>query len=133
MAVSEGMKDDQSLGELFSRMTTDVSTLLRKEVELAKVETKEEVSKAAKASGKLGGAAVAGYFAALLASFALVHLLDEVMHIALAFFVVALVYGIAAFLLAQRGKDDMKNINPVPEQTVQTLKEDVQWAKTRKH
>lgn len=123
--------DDQSLGSLFSRMTADLGTLVRKEVELAKVETKEEIQRAKAAGGKLGAGAVAGYFAALLASFALVYLLDEFMPTALAFFIVAAAFGIAAAVLLSRGREELKTVNPVPEQTVQTLKEDVQWAKTR--
>jgi len=126
------MKNDQSLGELFSRMTNDVSTLLRKEVELAKVETKEEISKTAKASQKLGGAAVAGYFAAIMLSFAIAFGLDSFLPTWLAFLIVAVAYGIAAAVLGQKGKEEIKTVNLTPEETIDTLKEDVQWAKTRK-
>ncbi len=134
MSGSSATGDTQSsasLGELFSRMSGDLGNLVRKEIELAKVETKAEVSRAGKAGGKLGAAAVTGYLAVLFASFALVHLLDEIMHLALAFLLVAVVYAIAAAILGKSGQTQLKSVNPLPEQTVETLKEDVEWAKTR--
>ena len=122
---------DSSLGELFSRMTTDLSTIFRKEVELAKVETKQEMAQAGKAGGMLGGAALTGYLALLFASFALAWLLDEWLHTALAFLIVAVLYGIVAAVLASKGRQKMKEVRPVP-QTVETLKEDVEWAKAQR-
>jgi uncharacterized membrane protein YqjE len=129
---TEPKAPEKSLGQLFSELTSDLSTLMRKEVELAKVETKEEVSRAAKAGGMLGGAAVTGYFAVLFLSFALAWLLDEWMHTALAFLIVGLVYAVVAAVLAMQGRNRMQSVNPVPQQTVETLKEDVQWAKAQR-
>jgi F0F1-type ATP synthase assembly protein I len=123
---------DRSLGELFSEMTGDLSTLMRKEVELAKVEVKEEASRAGKAGGMLGGGAFAGYFALLFLSFALAWLLDEWMHTALAFLIVGLLYAVVAAVLVVRGRARLQSVNPVPQQTVETLKEDVQWAKAQR-
>jgi hypothetical protein len=123
---------EKSLGELFSELTSDLSNLFRKEVELAKVETKEEVARAGKAGGMLGGGALAGYFALLFLSFALAWLLDEWMHPALAFLIVGLVYGVVAAVLALQGRARLQTVNPVPQQTVETLKEDVQWARAQR-
>ena len=123
---------EKSLGELVGDMTSEISSLMRKEVELAKVELKEEVGKAGKAGGMLGAGAVAGYFALLFASLALAWLLDQAMPIALAFFLVAVLYGIAAAVLITRGRQQIKQVDPVPRQTVETLKEDVEWAKAQK-
>jgi len=129
---TEPKAPEKSLGQLFADLTSDLSTLMRKEVELAKVETKDEVSRAAKAGGMLGGAAVTGYFALLFLSFALAWLLDEWMHTALAFLIVGLVYAVIAAVLALQGRSRMQTVNPVPQQTVETLKEDVQWAKAQR-
>ena len=129
---TEPKAPEKSLGQLFSELTSDLSTLMRKEVELAKVETKEEVSRAGKAGGMLGGGAFAGYFALLFISFALAWLLDEWMHTALAFLIVGLLYGVVAAVLVVRGRARLQNVNPVPQQTVETLKEDVQWAKAQR-
>jgi uncharacterized membrane protein YqjE len=123
---------DKSLGELFTSMTADLSTLMRKEVELAKVEVKEEANQAAKAGAMLGAGAFSAYLALLFVSFALAWLLDAVMPTALAFLIVAVVYGIAAAVLLPRGRDRLKAVHPIPEQTADTLKEDVQWAKAQK-
>ena len=122
---------DRSLGELLSEMTGDLSTLMRKEVELAKLEAKDELRRAGKAGGMLGAGGVAAHFALLFASFALAWLLDEVMHPALAFLVVAVLYGIAAALLLSRGREQMKQLQG-PKQTIETLKEDVEWARAQK-
>jgi F0F1-type ATP synthase assembly protein I len=129
---TEPKQSERSLGELFADMTGEVSTLMRKEVELAKVELKEEVGRAGKAGGTLGAGAVAGYFALLFASLALGWLLDQVMNTALAFFIVAVLYGIAAAILISQGRQKLKQVDPVPRQTVETLKEDVEWAKAQK-
>ena len=129
---TEPKAPDKSLRELFSELTSDLSNLFRKEVELAKVETKEEVARAGKAGGMLGGGAFAGWFALLFLSFALAWLLDEWMHTALAFLIVGVLYGIVAAVLVLQGKARMQSVNPVPQQTVETLKEDVQWARAQR-
>ena len=64
-------RSEASLGELVAEMTSELSSLFRQEVELAKVEARQEVSRAARAGSKLAGAGVAGVLAALLVSLAL--------------------------------------------------------------
>lgn len=125
------LEPDKSLGELVGDMTTSLSNIFRKEIELAKVELKEEVGQAGKSAGMLGGAALAGYLALLMASFALVSLLDEVMHTALAFLLVAVLYGIGAFLLQAKGRQKLADTPVLPE-TKKSLKEDAEWARTQR-
>ena len=129
--ATEPKQPDKSLGQLVGEMRSELSTLLRKEVELAKVELKDEVRDAGKAGGLLGAGAVTAYFGLLFASLALAWLLDQAMNRALAFFLVAVLYGIAAAVLLTRGKEQMSKVDPVPRETVQTLKEDVEWAKAQ--
>ena len=129
---TEPVQAEKSLGQLMAEMTSELSDLVRNEVELAKVELKEQAGKVGKAGGALGAGALTGYLTILFASFALAWLLDEVMHTALAFFLVAVLHGIAAFILISRGRQEVKNVDPVPRQTVETLKEDVEWAKAQK-
>ncbi len=129
---TEPKQADKSLGELVAEMTGEVSELMRKEVQLAKVELKEEVGRAGKAGGMLGAGGVAGYFALLFVSLALAWLLDQAMPIALAFFLVGALYGIAAAVLIARGREQMKHVDPVPRQTVETLKEDAAWVRAQK-
>lgn len=128
----EPKQPDRSLGELFSEMTTDISTLMRKEIELAKVETKEEVQKAGKAAGMFGGAAITGWLALVFVSFALAWVLDNFLWRELAFLIVGVLYGVAAAVLAKSGQKKMKEVNPVPEQTIETLKEDAAWARAQR-
>jgi uncharacterized membrane protein YqjE len=128
----EPREPDKSLAELISTMTNDLSTLMRKEVELAKLEAKEELSGAAKAGGMLAGGALAAHLALLFLSFALAWLLDNWMPAEVAFLIVAVVYAIAAAALITAGRGRLREMNAVPEQTIETLKEDVQWAKAQR-
>jgi cobalamin biosynthesis protein CobD/CbiB len=120
-----------SLGELFSEMTGELSTLFRKEVELAKLEGKEEFKQAGAAAGMFAGAGVAGWLTVLFASFALAWLIDQALNRALSFLIVAVLWGIVALILLSTAKKKAKQVKPLP-QTTQTLKEDVQWAKAQK-
>lgn len=118
-----------SLGEIVGEITTDLSTLVRQELALAKAELKEEATKAGAGVGMLGGAGLAGYFLLLFLSVALMAALDALMPLGWAALIVAVLWGIVAAVLASRGRAKLKTVNPVPEQTMETLKEDAQWAK----
>lgn len=121
--------EDRSLSELLSDVTTEIATLFRKEVELAKAETTEQVSRAAKAGGMLGAAAVIGFLDLILFSFALAWALAEVMPEGAAFAIVGVLFAIVAGVLAMAGRKRLATVNPVPNQTVKTLRDDVQVAK----
>jgi len=125
-------RPDMSLGELFSEMTGELSTLFRKEVELAKVEGREEVKRAGAAAGMFAGAGVAGWLTILFASFALAWLIDQALNTALSFLIVAVLWGIVALVLLSSAKKKAKQMQGLP-QTTETLKEDVQWAKAQKN
>lgn len=124
--------DPRSLPQLIGDMTSEMGMLVRKELELAKVETKEEVSRATKAGALFGGVAVAGHMALLFLSLAAAWGLAAVMPRGLAFLIVGLVYGCVAAVGFVQARSRMREINPVPEQTVETLKEDVEWAKAQR-
>ena len=124
---------EKSLGQLMGDVVAEMGTLVRQEIALAKVETKEEIGKTGKAAGFLGGAALAGHMALLFLSLALAWLLGLVMNRALAFALVGVLYALGSGFLALRGREQARSISPMPEQTVETLKEDVQWAKAQKN
>jgi hypothetical protein len=124
---------DKPLSALMGDMVSDMGTLVRQEIALAKVETKEELVKAGQAAGMGAGAALAGHMALLFLSFALAWLLAQAMNTALAFLIVGIIYAATAGLLALGARKRAQAIHPVPEQTVETLKEDVQWAKAQKN
>jgi hypothetical protein len=123
---------DASLGELFSKLTSDLSGLVRDEVQLAKVELKDDISKAGKAGGMFGGAALAGYMAVVLLSFAAAWGLAEVMAAGWAFLVVGVVWALVGALLYVQARQRLREVDLKPEQTIDTLKEDVQWARNQK-
>jgi len=108
-----------------------MSQLFRKEVELARVEVRQEVGRASKAAVPGAGAAGAALMTVIMLSFALAWGLAELMAPGLAFLIVGVIYGIVAAVLFPMAKKQLQQISPVPEQTVETLKEDVQWAKNQ--
>jgi hypothetical protein len=121
------------LGQIVGDITTDMSTLLHQEMDLAKAEMKQEVSKVGKGVGMFGGAGVAGLLTLFFVSLALTYLLDNWVPVELAALIVALVWASVAALLALRGRKEMKAANPALPTTQQTLKEDAQWARTLKN
>ena len=124
--------EPRSLGQIVGDITADMSTLIRQEMDLAKAEMKQEVAKVGKGAGLFGGAGLAGFFTLFFVSLALTYLLDNWMPVELAALVVGLVWGVAAAVLALRGRKEIKAANPALPTTQQTLKEDAQWARTLK-
>lgn len=119
------------VAELVADMTAQVSALMRKEFDMAVAELKGEMRQAAKAGGMLTGAALSGYLSLLFGSFALAWLLDRKLPRHIAFGLVAAFHGTAAALLAKAGREEIKQVDPVPTQTIESLKENVDWAKTQ--
>ncbi|MFI9345196.1 phage holin family protein [Streptomyces sp. NPDC052773] len=120
---------DSSVGELLSEVTSDVQALFRQEVELAKAEIREETAKVGKAAGVYGGAGFGGYMVALFASLAAMFGLANVVDTGWAALIVAAVWAVIAAVLFVMGRSRMREVSPKPEQTVETLKEDAQWAR----
>jgi hypothetical protein len=120
---------DHSMGELLSQVTSDVQTLFHQEVELAKTEVKQEATKAGKAAGMYGGAGFAGYMTLLFLSLAAVLGLANVMDAGWAALIVTAVWAVVAAVLYARGRARMRTVSPTPQQTVETMKENTQWAR----
>jgi uncharacterized membrane protein YqjE len=123
---------DRSLGELLKQLSEQTTRLVHQELELAKAELTQKGKQAGMGAGMFGGAGALGLAAlgALTACFILA--LDAVMPAWLAALVVAVVYGIVALVLVKQGQARIKRATPpVPEQTIETVKEDVEWAKTQ--
>jgi hypothetical protein len=125
-------KDDRSLGELFSELAQDTSTLVRKEVQLAKTEMSQKASRVGKDVGFLAaGGAVA--YAGLLAIIAgIIVLVGQVIPMWLSALLVGLVVAGVGYFLLRRGLDALKREDLAPRQTIETLKEDGQWAKDQR-
>ena len=122
----------QPIGELVKQLSEQTSTLVRQEIELAKAELTERGKTAGTGAGLLGGAGLVGLLAAGAFTALLILLLDKAMDTWVAALIVAAVYGAVAALLAVKGRDRIREgMPPAPEQTVESVKEDVQWAKRR--
>ena len=124
-------RPDASLGELFSEMTTELSTLLRQEVELAKTEAREEAGKAGKAAALFAVGAVAALLALTFLSAGLAWLLDNVMGSSLAFALVGVLWLIVGVIVISIGRRRFAAVGALPE-TTRSIKEDVAWAKAQK-
>jgi uncharacterized membrane protein YqjE len=120
---------ERSFGELVGELSSDLSRLVRKEIELAKVETKEELSKAGQGAGMLGGAGIAAWLTLLFLSLALMFALANVMDIGWAALIVAVLWAIVAGALAALGRSRLRQATPPLQETKETLKEDAQWAR----
>jgi uncharacterized membrane protein YqjE len=128
-----GDGDGRSLGEIVGDVANDLTTLVKQEIELAKTEAKAEAAKAGKGVGLFGGAGAAGYLTLIFLSLALMYLLDSWVHIGWAAFIVGVLWGIAAAVMALTGRKEFKSMNPQLETTQRTIKEDVAWAKQQKN
>ena len=105
---------DRSLGELISEVTQDLSTLLRQEMELAKAELQQSAARAGKGAGMLSGAAVAGYFVLLFLSIALWWAIGSATGLGWSALIVAVIWGIVAAVLVQKGRTELKNVRGLP-------------------
>jgi uncharacterized membrane protein YqjE len=123
---------ERPMGDLVKQLAGQTSTLVRQELDLAKAELTEKGRVAGQGAGLFGGAAVVGLMAAGALTATLILVLDKAMDAWLAALIVTVVMGAVAAVLALQGRNRMRAAAPpVPEQTVETVKEDVEWAKTR--
>jgi uncharacterized membrane protein YqjE len=121
-----------STGELVRQLSEQTSTLIRKELELAKAELTEKAKVAGTGAGLFGSAGLVGALALGALTASVILLLATAMSPWVAALVVAVIYACAAGVLALVGRDRVREgMPPAPEQTVESVKEDVQWAKSR--
>jgi hypothetical protein len=123
---------DESMGELFKQLSDELSTLVRQELRLAQAEMTEKGKKAGIGIGMFGSAGVVSFLALQALTACIVALLATAMDVWIAALIITVVYAAVAAVLAVSGKKQAAEATPpVPEQTAETLKEDVQWAKTQ--
>jgi uncharacterized membrane protein YqjE len=123
---------EQPVGNVVKQLSEDLSTLVRQELQLAQAEMREKGKRAGVGIGMFGGAGIAAFLALGSLTTCLVAALATGMEVWLAALIVTVVYGAVAAVLALTGRDRVAEASPpVPEQTAETLKEDVQWAKTQ--
>jgi hypothetical protein len=123
---------DQPVGDLVKQLTEQTRTLARQEIELAKAELTAKGRKAGIGAGMFGGAGLFGLFAFAVLTACLVLALATALAPWLAALIVGALYAAIAGALALSGKQKVQEATPpLPEQTVETVKEDVQWTKRR--
>ena len=120
---------ERPIGELVKDLSSQTSTLVRQEIELARAELQQKGKLAGKGAGMLGGAAVAAVLALGALTAGLVALLDTAMATWVAALIVMALWAIVALVLAKVGQKSLQKATPPAPQTVETVKEDIQWAK----
>ncbi|HTE63883.1 MAG TPA: phage holin family protein [Solirubrobacteraceae bacterium] len=120
---------ERPIGELVKDLSQQTSTLVRKEIELARVELQERARVAGKGARLYGGAACAALLALGALTAALIVLLDKATATWVAALIVMALWAIVALVLAKAGRTSLQRATPPAPQTVETVKEDFQWAK----
>jgi hypothetical protein len=123
--TAEGRPDVEgtSVGQLMGEVAKDLSTLMRQELELAKVEVKAEAKKAGTGAGLFGAAGFAGYMVLMFLSIALWWALSHLVGHSWSALIVAVLWGIVGAVAFLMGKKKFQQVNPKPERTVETLQQ----------
>jgi uncharacterized membrane protein YqjE len=123
---------ERSLPELLQRLSAETTQLVHQEIDLAKVELTQKGRQAGAGARLFGGAAALGLAALGALTACIILALNAVLPAWLAALIVAAVFGVIAAVLAVQGRDRVKQATPLaPKQTIETVKEDVEWAKTQ--
>jgi uncharacterized membrane protein YqjE len=123
---------ERSTGDLLKELSDHTTTLVKQEIDLAKAELSEKGKKAGKGAGMFGGAGLFGVFSFAALTTCIIAALESPLNLWLAALIVAVVYAVIAGVLALQGRNKVQEAGPpVPEQATESVKEDVEWAKTR--
>jgi hypothetical protein len=123
---------ERPIGDLLRQLSDQTTTLVKQELDLAKAEMTDKAGKAGKGAGMFGGAGVSAVIGLGALTAAAITLLDNAMSTPLAALIVGVVWVAIAGALALQGRNKVQEASPpAPEQTTESVKEDVQWAKTR--
>ncbi|HEY0736436.1 MAG TPA: phage holin family protein [Herpetosiphonaceae bacterium] len=122
-------EDTRSLGELFSELANETTTLVRQEIQLVRTEMTQKATQAGKDVGMIGAGGALAYAGLLALIAALIIGLGELIPLWLSALIVGLVVVGIGYMLIQRGLTALKQIDPKPQQTIQSLQEDKEWVK----
>lgn len=131
--MNAGIANQRSVSELFGDVARDIQNVMRAEVRLARTEFSEKARRAGRAGGMLGLAGVTGGLAAACFVTACIAALTLVMAVWLSALVMAIVLGLVAAGAFVAGRSRLRQVDPVPQRTIETLKDDIEWAKHRIH
>jgi hypothetical protein len=131
MTDRQGDLRERPIGELLKQLSEETSTLVKQELALARAELEAQGKRAGMGAGMLGGAGVAGLLTLGALTATLIALLDTAMATWVAALIATVIWAAVAGVLALQGRNKIKEATPPAPQTVETVKEDVRWAKTR--
>jgi len=126
--------EDRSVGELFGQLTQDMTLLVRQEIQLARVEMSDKISKVTTNVISVAAGGFVAYLGGLALVAALILAIRDLANISLAVsaLIVGAVLAIIGYVMLQRGMKELKRVDLSPRRTVETLKDDVQWAKEQR-
>jgi nitrate/nitrite transporter NarK len=122
-------RGERSFSEVVESIVGNIQTIIRSEIQLAKTEAKEETAKAARATGILAAGGLLGLYAGGFFLLTIVRALENITAPWLASLIVAVLVCVAAFAAINAGRARMKHVHPTPDQTIKTVKENVEWVK----
>lgn len=131
MAMPELRQQERSIGELFGQLTQDMTLLVRQEVQLARTEMSEKLSRVTANAISVAAGGFVAYLGGLALVAAVILALRDLANISLALsaLIVGAILAIAGYVMLQKGLKELKRVDLAPRRTVETLKDDVQWAK----
>jgi uncharacterized membrane protein len=126
--------EERSIGELFGELSQDVAMLVRQEAQLAKTEMQQKMSRVTTDLVSLATGGVVALIGGLALTAALILLLIDPVGLApwLAALAVGAVFGLAGWVMVQKGVTNLKRTDPTPRRTVESIKDDIQWAKEQR-
>jgi hypothetical protein len=128
------LREDRSIGELFGQLSQDMTLLFRQEVQLARTEMSDKLSRLATNLVSVAAGGFVAYLGGLALVAALILAIRDLANISLAIsaLIVGAVLAIIGYVMLQRGMKELKRVDIAPRRTVETLKDDVQWAKEQR-
>jgi putative superfamily III holin-X len=132
--MPELRQQERSIGELFGQLTQDMTLLVRQEVQLARTEMSDKLSRFTNNLVSVLAGGFVAYVGGLALVAALILAIRDLANISLAFsaLIVGAVLAIVGYIMLQRGLKELKRVDLAPRRTVETLKDDVQWAKEQR-
>jgi len=130
-AAPDNRTNDSTVADLISGLVTDAQQLVRREIDLAKREVSIEVDKVKQGAVALGAGAGLAIIGALLLGHMLVYLVQSLTGLSLwvSYLIVGAIFAIGGGILLMQGIKRMKDVDPLPRETIETVKEDIQWIK----
>lgn len=132
MTGQQRVEDPRSFGEVVGDLVGNAQEVVRGEIRLAKAEIKEEATSAARASAMLAAGVIFGLYAFGMLLFTIVWALDNFLELWLSALIVTAVMAVIASVLVAIGRSRLKQVQPKPDETINSMKENVEWIKQQK-